>query len=219
MDWDPAIEEDLASGLVTVDDMMNPSREELNLESQLRKPTNVPGMEVEMSLKRRAATKDERERNEAEEAKAAAKEVAEKKNRKADLKAEDKRMKETIVAYAKSSQTKAEHKALTAARNAVEKATDQVTKLKDTDHYRDFKKEYYQSTPVGNEAGNGAVPAGRLGESHDNDHDTTLQDDPNDTETADLSASKVVDTKLSHEALKELADLKKSLGDAGVTSK
>merc|ERR1719440_1468091 len=98
------VEEDLAKNLVAVDELMESTQEERNIESELRKPGKVKGMDVELSLRKRDAEKGDRKKNEKAAAAAKAKEISEKKKRKDDIQSEDKKMKRTIAAFAKMSQ-------------------------------------------------------------------------------------------------------------------
>merc|ERR1719316_995085 len=92
-DWGEDVEEDLAKNLVAVDELMESTKEERDIESELRKPSKVKGMDVELPLRKRDAEKDGRKKNEKAAAAAKAKEMSEKKKRKDDIQAEDKKMK------------------------------------------------------------------------------------------------------------------------------
>lgn len=220
-DWGSDVEDDLARNLVTVDELMATTSEERNIESELRKPGKVKGMDVEMSLKRRDASKEERAANEANAAKAKAKEVAEKKQRENDIKMEDKKMQDTIAAYAKSSQSEAEKEALDKAKTGLDAAEKLVQKIKRTDHFKAFEKEYQTAKPVTSEPD---YPTNRLGESQDEHivkqaaaaREFDKQEDPQAADLSPVGPSKQLDQRLSDEALKELADLKKTLGGSAL---
>merc|ERR1719310_314870 len=227
-DWGEDVEEDLAKNLVAVDELMESTKEERDIESELRKPSKVKGMDVELSLRKRDAEKDGRKKNEKAAAAAKAKEMSEKKKRKDDIQAEDKKMKRMIAAFGRMSQTKAEVEALDAARTDFNRAQNQVAKLKDTQHMKEFQKEYQTETPAEDDP---EYPQNKreLGETKAEAKDdrivkqvisTRMYCESHESESADLSpdmgAKKQLDAKLSSEALKELADLKKTLSSAGV---
>jgi len=228
-DWGEDVEDDLAKNLVMVDELMESTHEEREIEKELRAPTNVTGMEVELSLKRNDMGKEERIKKEEEAKKAEASEVAEKKQRKDDINAEDKKMRLTLANFAKSSQSKAEAEQLAAAHRALDVQKIKVKKLKNTDHFKSFQKQFTPQSSVEEEPD---YPKNRLGEAKgesQNDHivqrvaEVQAFRASEDSDAADLSPTRSasmatkVDQQLSSEALKELADLKKTLKDSGVT--
>jgi len=206
--WDPMVEEDLADKLALVDSFDVPTKEELDIEAQLRQGSK-PQYRIEMSLRKYSRqAEDRKKQKEAEKAKGI-QEQQEKQDRKQALEKENAEATKQIAKYRKLSVSKKLQSQTEEARMAVLSATKLEAKAKKTKHFRSFAKEYSLDKSAEK---NADYPKEELGEAK-KDHiimghiEKVTDDHEFDTnpETANLSADERLDQKLSNDALKLLA--------------
>lgn len=145
--WDPDVEQELAQDLVMVDNLMMKTSEEKDIEQKLR-TGNVPGMNIELSLRRQEEHKMNEARREKAETEAKLKEVREKKHNRLRMAREERAIQRQIRKYeviAVPKELKGKH---IQAKLAYTKARKMEEMAKKSKHYREFAKEYRLNTPA-----------------------------------------------------------------------
>jgi len=217
--WDPIVEEKLASDLVSLDDIMQVTPEEKEIETKLR--TKMNGYGVEISLNRRSQDRSTERRKKRGKRRSARRSAFIQKSRKRAMAREGIRMKKILARYQTLGVPKELQNKHTKAAMEYKAAVEKEHSKKKTKHFKKFAKEYGigGKTPgTGNAPGARNAQGAELGEDankHTKDYimvmpvqkvQDALGQLEEDTSAAEASQADKLDDSLSDAALRKIHD-------------